>query len=261
MARSASFGRAQGLVRLPPRKASAQPRTAVSPPGPALPERTLARQTPVQTRHLSYARASQWRRHFVSVAEARRHAHRNALRHKRSVGCLIGPFWRSVGIAHRAALLITLAAEHGPALRGLEGYRRLFSTLRADGTRFRSSRVSRGSAGSPVRLAALAALWLVAEAFIREKGLFASRKNKFCSAIQALQDFILVLHRALRMDRFESPLAAPRRSGSLLLPAGLPHVCPDASPAPGASSCACASATGRPSPGAFLQVSCNSCAF
>jgi hypothetical protein len=96
--------------------------------------------------------------------------------------------------------LKTFAAIYGATLRGFEGYGRFFSTLRADRFCF-DPLGGRGrwlSALGANRLASLATLGLVLEAFVREKHLLAGGENEFSPALGALQNFVMVFHTLLR---------------------------------------------------------------
>src|SRR5579863_328364 len=99
-----------------------------------------------------------------------------------------------------SSLLKTFTAVDGAALRGLEGYGRLFSTLRADRFRFHplDGGRRRFAALDANRLATLATLGLVLEALVREKHLLAGGENEFSPALGALQNFVMVFHKLLR---------------------------------------------------------------
>lgn len=100
--------------------------------------------------------------------------------------------------ANRSSLLEAFAAIDGPALRHLERNRGFFSALRADrsghhtrvGMCGRSIRTRR----SPLRLAVLAALRLIPEAFAGVEKLLARRENKFRPAVNTLKSLVFVFH-------------------------------------------------------------------
>jgi len=79
--------------------------------------------------------------------------------------------------------------------------------LRAGGLGFRShlgGSASASSAFGTLRLACLASLGFVLEAFVGEEHLFASRKNELGTALRALQDLIVVFHEPFPLDPFRA---------------------------------------------------------
>lgn len=97
--------------------------------------------------------------------------------------------------AHGAALLKTLAAKNGAALRGAERNGGLLAALRATGLGFRAH--GRGGAAATLRtlgFATFAAFWFVLKAFVGEEHLFPAGKYKLGATFRTLQHPIVVFH-------------------------------------------------------------------
>jgi hypothetical protein len=94
--------------------------------------------------------------------------------------------------------LKTFATENGPALRRLEGHRRLFSALRARGFGFDLDRAVSGRGaqhGDPLGLACFATLWFVLELLIVKEKLFTRGEYEIRTAIYTFQRSVLEFHR------------------------------------------------------------------
>jgi len=97
--------------------------------------------------------------------------------------------------ADGAALLEAFAAKNGAALRGAEGNGGFLAALRATGFGFRAhGRGGATAALGTLGFAALAAFRLVLKTLVGEEHLFAAGKNKFGTALRALQYPIVVFH-------------------------------------------------------------------
>jgi hypothetical protein len=170
----------------------------------------------------------------------RRSEYSNSLRSQRvrgELGQIRRPAFTNAGeasgrVGHGPAELETFAAVNRTALRGFEGDRGFLSALGTDGARFRAARASGRRSGRPAGLAVLAPLGLVPEALVGKEGLLAGGKHKLRAAFQALEDSILVFHRALRMARFLGPRQPGKAGGTLPSPSPVSRSCPS-----GAQSC------------------------
>jgi hypothetical protein len=91
-------------------------------------------------------------------------------------------------------LLEAGSAEHGTALRGLEGHGGFRSALRANGSGF-GANTAAGS-GYPLNLALLAPLRIVLELLVVKKQLFPSGKDEVVTAIRTLQNLVHKVHNA-----------------------------------------------------------------
>lgn len=91
-------------------------------------------------------------------------------------------------------MLKTFTAIDRAALSELERHGGFFAALRAHGRRRRAGRAGASSLAT-FGLAGLASFRLVLKAFLRVKKLFSRGEDKLTSALSALENLILVLHR------------------------------------------------------------------
>ena len=180
---------------------------------------------------------------------------------------------------NRSSQLKALAAKYGTALSRLEGNGCFLAALRTNGFGLDSLRADRARtiavALCAAALARLTAFGLVLEAFVREEHLLAGREDKLCSAVSALQNFIVIFHVLLRdpAGRGRQLCRANQRRteaarvnlgfrspyGSILLCMGQAVQSPN--PAHAVAFYGDVYARGPALRDAFLRASCSNCAF
>jgi hypothetical protein len=113
-----------------------------------------------------------------------------------------------LGGAHGAALLETLAAKDGTALRRPEGNGGLLAALGTGGLGLRAHLRAAICAAVADTLGALgfatfATFGFVLEALVGKKHLFAGGENKLCATLGTLQDLIVEFHEPLPLAQVE----------------------------------------------------------